>query len=616
MNQYLATSGSTTTVVQTNATQADGFWDGQILIVRDSTGEVVARRVESYASTNGAFTLGEDLPFTPTTNDRCIVVPRAIYLQAILDGVPDAVWDEARAGHVAAGTFGEYIDDMIAIGIESRFNTLDVGQGVINSAVGAVGGTVDLIAVDTGVTIPGLLNNIAVTGSAVNTIAESYVLTRGTQVSGTFVDTQALDGVEHQHEDVTGELDLYYQFSIGGDGVPTGAEMIGRLTGNNDDLEVYAFNWGGSTWDRIGTVEGRNSSTNRVHNFTLLTSHVGAGANIGIVRIRFFDGAFTLSGADLYIDQLIVSYSIANRSVGYDDGAIWIDTNGGVSGTESFVNGTADNPVDTLADALTLATNLNLVRFHVLGNSSIALVADTIGKTFIADNLWSLALGSQEIEGTSFQNADVSGVATSSGAQPTFEKCHLGTVTLPPCRAYECGLAVGVTAGAAGDFFFSKCDSNVAGTGTPFFDFGALIGDVNANFRSYSGGIEVRNFNASGVDTMSLEGNGQLIIAASCTGGTIALRGNFDVTDNSGGAVTIVQAWDSLSDIIWSDLSTGSLVAGSFGQALKDVLDLFSNRSVVTENGDGSKTIKFYRDDASTVFLTLEISVDGLERTV
>jgi hypothetical protein len=57
------------------------------------------------------------------------------------------------------------------------------------------------------------------------------------------------------------------------------------------------------------------------------------------------------------------------------------------------------------------------------------------------------------------------------------------------------------------------------------------------NFRRYSGGIEVKSMKAG--DTMSLEGDGQLIINADCTGGTIAIRGNFTVTDNASAAVTL-----------------------------------------------------------------------------
>ena len=59
--------------------------------------------------------------------------------------------------------------------------------------------------------------------------------------------------------------------------------------------------------------------------------------------------------------------------------------------------------------------------------------------------------------------------------------------------------------------------------------------------RHYSGGVEILNMGQNGTDNMSLEGNGQLRINANCAGGTIALRGNFKVTDNSGGAVTIVR---------------------------------------------------------------------------
>lgn len=42
----------------------------------------------------------------------------------------------------------------------------------------------------------------------------------------------------------------------------------------------------------------------------------------------------------------------------------------------------------------------------------------------------------------------------------------------------------------------------------------------------------------TGTDTLSLDGNGKLEVNANCTGGTIYLRGNWDVTDS--GSATIV----------------------------------------------------------------------------
>ena len=82
------------------------------------------------------------------------------------------------------------------------------------------------------------LSNIANVGSAVNKSADSYTLTTGTQTANSYTDTAALDGERHTHTDTAGQLDLYYEFIIGG-GSPSSITITGKLTGVNDDLEMY-----------------------------------------------------------------------------------------------------------------------------------------------------------------------------------------------------------------------------------------------------------------------------------------------------------------------------------------------------------------------------------------
>jgi hypothetical protein len=382
------------------------------------------------------------------------------------------------------------------------------------------------------------LDQIALTGAAINAAMESYTLTTGTESSGTEADTVALDGTNHEHTDDAGSMDLYYQFDVGGDGVPTSITVTGYLNGNNDDLEIYAYNWGGASWDQIGVLGGKAASTNEVNQYTLFTSHVGTGANLGKVRIRFTDGAFTLTTATLAVDQIYVSYAVVARSVGYADGAIWVDTNASNANTEPYVDGVADNPVSTWAAALTLSASLNIVRFRIKNGSSITLSANSDNYTLIGD-VWTLALNGQSIAGLHAEGAEVNGVGTGA-TPPSFENCHLGSATLPPAHLTWCGLSGTFTIGSEGDFFFDRCHSGIAGTSVPVLDFGALRTASDVNFRGYSGGIEVQNMGAgAGSYNMSLEGYGQIILNANCTGGTIAIRGAFTVTDNAGGAVTL-----------------------------------------------------------------------------
>jgi hypothetical protein len=401
--------------------------------------------------------------------------------------------------------------------------------------------------------------NIAVAGAAINSIAESYVLTTGTQAAGTYVSTQALDGVVHQLQDAAGTLDAYYQFDVGSDGVPITAKITGALTGLNDSLNIYAYNWVGTSWDQVGGLVGKSSSINAVYTYDLYTSHVGTGANAGKVRLRFYNTG--LSSANLYIDQVLISYSVVYRSIGYAFGAIWLNTINGTAGTTVFINGTADNPVDTLADALTLSTSLGIDKFYVMPLSSVTFVSSQDSKVFDGDR-WLLALNSQSISGSVIKRAIMSGTATGATI-PFFEECLFdSTTTLPPFSSLNCGLRGTIVAQSAGIFNFINCHSVVAGTDTPIFDCGSGLNASDLNFRNYSGGIEIRNFGVGTGDyKMSIEGNGQIVIASSCVGGEIAIRGNFTITDNASGAVTLVD--DARFDMgQFNDIAVSDIISG------------------------------------------------------
>jgi hypothetical protein len=68
-----AAPGSTTSLVLTNATQANDFYTGLVLVVRSASG-TVARRISGYSTTDGAFTLDPVLPFAPSSGDQVVVL--------------------------------------------------------------------------------------------------------------------------------------------------------------------------------------------------------------------------------------------------------------------------------------------------------------------------------------------------------------------------------------------------------------------------------------------------------------------------------------------------------------------------------------------------------------
>src|SRR5210317_1260417 len=94
-------------------------------------------------------------------------------------------------------------------------------------------------------------------------------------------------------------------------------------------------------------------------------------------------------------------------------GFIWIDTVNGTSGTTAYENGTSDNPVDSTADANTLAAAVNIPRFQIAPGSSITFAATQANQAFFGTN-WTLALGGQNIAGSFFMGATVSGIGTGS----------------------------------------------------------------------------------------------------------------------------------------------------------------------------------------------------------
>lgn len=374
------------------------------------------------------------------------------------------------------------------------------------------------------------INQVANVSGQAKRAASAYVLTTGTQSANTISAVEELDGTRHEHTDTAGAMDLYYEFEIGA-GLATEVKFTGYLQGNNDDLEVHGYDWVSAGWKQIGTLNGQASSNNAVNEYDLLVDMVGSGVDEGKVRVRFTDGAFTLTTATLAIDQLLVVFSLGDGA--YENGAIWLDTNASNTNTVRGVDGRASNPVSTIGAVNTLLASANLNRVEVAPNSSFTLAATQANQQFRGKN-WTLALGGQSISGSYIEGADISGIGTGAN-EIHFDRCHFGNVTLPPCDSENCILEGTFTFGTAGNFLFENVSSGVAGTSTPVIDFGSSLNASNLNLRGASLGIELRNMGAgTGSYNCSLEGFGQLVIDATCSAtSTIAIRGHFPVSGDA-----------------------------------------------------------------------------------
>lgn len=366
------------------------------------------------------------------------------------------------------------------------------------------------------------LGGLANVGSAVNSPAESYVLTTGTESANTVAETQALDLVRHEHTDDVGAMDFYYQYKIGS-GIPSRVQITGYLIGVNDDIDIFGFDWVASAWVQIGNIQGGALPNNTVNSFDMFVDMVGSGVNSGIVRVRPFQPS-GLSSATFAVDQTFVSFN--QTAEGYEGGAIWIDTNASNTNTVRGIDGTATNPVSTMTAANTLAALTNLNTFNISPGSSITFSSNQNNQVFMGAS-WTLNLNGKQIIGTKIVGASVSGPASGVGTAQFFENCTLNSIGhIKNTHIIECRIAGVQTVLEPGDFFFDRCSSAIAGTDTWIFDFGDGAGDTNLNWRNGSGGIQLESMGDTGLDTASVEGRGQ-IIEGTCTAGIVAVRGSF-----------------------------------------------------------------------------------------
>lgn len=204
--------------------------------------------------------------------------------------VPDGVFATAGRVSIRAGASGKHMLTVI-IEVQVPVDTTRVG-GVTQTAG-------DIIAA---------VSNIAVTGAALNAVAASAVYTTGSDTGG-FANTTTLDGVFDSVADTAGTVDFYYQFSLGSTGqTAVGITWDGYVVGAVNTIKVYAYNWGGSNWEQIGTIIGIAGTVVQSQEWDLTSSHTGTGGNLGLVRIRF--NATGLVTSTTKTDRILCGYTV------------------------------------------------------------------------------------------------------------------------------------------------------------------------------------------------------------------------------------------------------------------------------------------------------------------
>lgn len=292
---------------------------------------------------------------------------------------------------------------------------------------------------------------------------------------------------------------------------PTGLTLTG---------EVYPY---GS--DTIGNTGGdaATEATNRKGLYSFSVAEELAGWHTVIIKegtdIRAVYHVFL-------VDDTNIHRCHEYMDMQYEDGAIWIDTVNGAAGTTTFLNGTPTNPVNSIADALTLAAALKIRRLHVAPGSSITLAATVASYELYGVN-WTLALGSQAITGSKFIGASVTGTGTTSGATPEFEDCSFGAVNLPPIIAKNCAIAGTFTMGSAGNFLFFDCKNGKGTTSDSQFTF---IANCNLKLINCNGYFSFAS--ADNTDVVQwYGGSGKAYIRSSCNGINAQFAGSIELVN-------------------------------------------------------------------------------------
>lgn len=601
-NTTIATIPSQTSFTLTAGSADDGAYVGAMAVVEDS-------------ATATQKAVGVISAYTGATRDVTLAVDPGVFTMAVGDTIDIIAITPALPAAPADAAAGLPISDAGGLDLDAK---LAATNEVTAARMAALtdwidGGRLDLlqdaILLDTGTTLPDQIGAIgASAGGALNFEAaednSGGAVDPGSTVfvgseTNNFTDTDREDGIYHIIADAVNVIDVVYGFSVGGG--RTGTEMVfkGFANANNDDLTISVWDHPGAEWETLGTLNGKAGTTNETVTEALLSKHTGTGSEIGKVYIRF-NGSGLSGSADLNTDQILIEAVGIGQTVGYALGRVWINTVSGTAGTEDYVNGTADNPSLTLADAVTIAASIGLGDFNISSDSTLTLAAD-----FNNSNLYgvgyTLDFAGFDCAGTHFYHASpVDGIVTSANNADHVDILDsiINDMTVNDSHFTNCSFKGTVTFGSvASNIRLINCRSIIAGATTPIFDFGTGLVNHNMTVADWQNGIEIRNFNVAGggTDLLSLSGTGQIVIAASCDGGTINLRGQWRVTDNSGGAVTIV--YDDVSaNIIAALADTSELQTDWVNDGRLDlILDIIA-ADVVNINGaamrgtDGANT--------------------------
>lgn len=163
-----------------SASAVDDFYKNALVVITAGTGANQCRTVSGYTGSTKVATITPNWGTNPSSDSVFFILPTGAIAGATAPTageVADAVWDEARAGHVSAGTFGEYIPANVTTWLGTA------------AATPTVAGVPEV--------------DVTHFGGSAGTFASGVPAVNATQVSG---DSTAADNIENAFDDTAGAV--------------------------------------------------------------------------------------------------------------------------------------------------------------------------------------------------------------------------------------------------------------------------------------------------------------------------------------------------------------------------------------------------------------------------
>ena len=366
--------------------------------------------------------------------------------------------------------------------------------------------------------------------------------------------------------------------------------------------------WGGSGYTRVygGKIVGGLSdrpmkATGTAGDITVLESPVDgvyvAGEGGSVPTAEEVAGA--VWDEDLTAHNAEKTAGATLQGEGYHN-AVVIDSINGVSGT-AWPIGTHGKPVSNLTDALSIMATREIDR--ILLHTSVTIEATHNVDGMIIETMGIMGTTVTFAVGCSANNAairyaEITGVLT-NGDVLLVESCQISNL------ANFTGImnVVNLQDGAEISIGIWASIIQATGGGAPTNEPEIMLGTASVGFSHYTGNLKLMG-KTGGVRTVVNCASGNILIDATCTGGTIQLLGIGIIESDLSGAGCQVDAdgfvsVENVSDAVWDEVLTGTThnVPSSSGRRLRQLGDVISASVVDVSPGIAS----FDTDAPSTV---------------